>query len=157
MLTTKKKKFASAIKKGLSSTEAAIYAGYSEKTARVKGCQLAKDIDVKRYLERVNNSVTSTAKKVTPKVTSKVPPHKSSASRLEMTPEGIPDPIKAMAQILERNIDVDPKLALDAAFKLAQFTVRKPDQMGKKELKNEKAKTIANKFSALPAPQLTKH
>lgn len=137
------------MKKGLSPAEAAIHAGYSEKTARVKGCQLAKDIDVKRYLERVTISVTSKAQKVTPK--------KPPSSELELTPEGIPDPIKAMAHILEKNIDVDPKLALDAAFKLAQFTIRKPDQMGKKEFKNEKAKAITNKFSALPAPQFTKH
>ncbi|ECG1137026.1 terminase small subunit [Salmonella enterica subsp. enterica] len=153
MLTNKKKKFASALKKGLSPTESAINAGYSEKTARVKGCQLAKDPDVKRYLEGVTNLVTSEAQKVTPKVTNPNPP----VAGLEITPEGIPDPIKAMALILEKNIEADPKLALDAAFKLAQFTVRKPDQMGKKEFRNEKAKVAKNRFAALPAPQLTKH
>lgn len=153
MLTTKKKKFANAIKKGLSPTEAAIHAGYSEKTSRVKGCQLAKDMDVKRYLERVTNSVTSESQKVTPKVTSQRP----TASGLEMTPEGIPDPIKAMAQILENNIEADPKLALDAAFKLAQFTIRKPDQMGKKEQKTHSAEIVASKFSSMAPPLRTKH
>lgn len=52
MLTGRKKKFAQALKKGMTQREAAIEAGYSEKTAQVKGSQLAKDPDVTAYLRR---------------------------------------------------------------------------------------------------------
>ncbi|EEQ9465888.1 terminase small subunit [Escherichia coli] len=43
MLTTQKRKFALALMSGKNKTASAIAAGYSAKTARVKGSQLAKD------------------------------------------------------------------------------------------------------------------
>ncbi|MGK3686570.1 terminase small subunit, partial [Escherichia coli] len=52
-LTTKKKRFADALSRGANPTEAAIHAGYSEKTARVKGWQLSNDPEVKKYLKAV--------------------------------------------------------------------------------------------------------
>lgn len=57
-LTTKKKRFADALSKGTNPTEAAIHAGYSEKTARVKGWQLSNDPEVKKYLKAVTSDVT---------------------------------------------------------------------------------------------------
>ncbi|MCW7114813.1 hypothetical protein OHD27_21715 [Escherichia coli] len=39
--------------------------------------------------------------------------------------DGLPDPVKAMGQILVENLIIDPKLALDAAWRLAQFTHHK--------------------------------
>ncbi len=46
MLTTQKRKFALALMSGKNKTASAIAAGYSAKTARVKGSQLAKDPEV---------------------------------------------------------------------------------------------------------------
>ncbi|EHW57989.1 putative terminase small subunit domain protein [Escherichia coli DEC9D] len=39
--------------------------------------------------------------------------------------DGLPDPVKAMGRLLVENINTDPRLALDAAYKLAQFTHHK--------------------------------
>lgn len=49
-LTRQKKKFADFLMKGLNQTQAAILAGYSEKTARSKGSQLAKEPCVLAYM-----------------------------------------------------------------------------------------------------------
>lgn len=57
VLTPKKMKFADCLMKGLTQREAAILAGYSEKTARIKGCRLAKDPCVIAYME--NKAVTA--------------------------------------------------------------------------------------------------
>lgn len=48
--TNRKKLFAKALKKGMTQKAAAIAAGYSEKTAKVKGSQLAKDPHVVAYM-----------------------------------------------------------------------------------------------------------
>ncbi|EMK8092408.1 terminase small subunit, partial [Escherichia coli] len=52
MLTTQKRKFALALMSGKNRTASAITAGYSEKTARVKGSQLAKDPEVLAFIAR---------------------------------------------------------------------------------------------------------
>ncbi|WP_250320052.1 terminase small subunit, partial [Escherichia coli] len=50
MLTTQKRKFALALMSGKNKTASAIAAGYSAKTARVKGSQLAKDPEVLAFV-----------------------------------------------------------------------------------------------------------
>lgn len=50
VFTNRKKLFAEALKKGMTQKAAAIAAGYSEKTAKVKGSQLAKDPHVVAYM-----------------------------------------------------------------------------------------------------------
>ncbi|MGR2788513.1 terminase small subunit, partial [Escherichia coli] len=52
MLTTQKRKFALALMSGKNKTASAIAAGYSAKTARVKGSQLAKDPEVIAFIAR---------------------------------------------------------------------------------------------------------
>ncbi len=44
---------------------------------------------------------------------------------IEYMEDGLPDPVKAMGRILVENLCIDPKLALDAAWRLAQFTHHK--------------------------------
>ncbi len=44
---------------------------------------------------------------------------------IEYMEDGLPDPVKAMGRLLVENINTDPVLALDAAYKLAQFTHHK--------------------------------
>ncbi|EEX2893645.1 TPA: terminase small subunit [Escherichia coli] len=154
-LTTKKKRFADALSRGANPTEAAIHAGYSEKTARVKGWQLSNDPEVKKYLKAVTPDVTfqvTKPKKVTKKVTEKVTPERASINTIEMMDNGLPDPIKAMGRILIDNMDTDPKLALDAAFKLAQFTHRKIGSIGKKEVKKLNAASVSSNRFPIPKP-----
>lgn len=51
-LTEKKRRFADALMSGASQAEAAVAAGYSEKTAKQQGYKLARDADVQRHIER---------------------------------------------------------------------------------------------------------
>lgn len=133
MLTGKKKKFAAFLKKGLTQKEAAIKAGYSKKTAKIKGSQLAKDKDVITYIQR------------TEKVTQTNLP--------DISANDYPDPLKIMAEIMIANKKLDQKLSLEAAAKLASFVCSKKGQNGKKQEKLEKAKNT-NRFSPLPTPKL---
>ncbi|EPT5713895.1 terminase small subunit, partial [Escherichia coli] len=111
MLTTQKRKFALALMSGKNKTASAIAAGYSAKTARIKGSQLAKDPEM--------------------------PPPAVISHGIEYMEDGLPDPVKAMGQILVENLIIDPKLALDAAWRLAQFTHHKKGDAGKKSAKGD--------------------
>ncbi|GDM43783.1 phage terminase small subunit [Escherichia coli] len=77
--------------------------------------------------------------------------------------DGLPDPVKAMGRLLVENINTDPRLALDAAYKLAQFTHHKKGDTGKKSAKGDAAKKsakgdaakkAANRFAVPPPPRL---
>lgn len=164
MLTTKKKKFADARKRGLSQREAAVYAGYSQSSAKVKGCQLDRDPEVKKYLLRLTSEVNFSGEKVNPKVNPKVnrdePKNRSENQRIpvvELVADGASEALEVITRIMRENMESDPKLALDAAYKLATFTIRKPDAMGKKEHKTEKAKVAVSRFAPSPPPQNIKH
>ncbi|HEL8023171.1 TPA: terminase small subunit [Escherichia coli] len=155
-MTTRKRRFADAILKGLNPTEAAVRAGYSGKTARVKGWQLARDPAVKKYLTALTGGATfpvTQPKKVTRKVTS----GRVTGGGPELMDNGLPDPLKAMGKILMDNIDTDPKLALDAAYKLAQFTHYRKWNAGKKAAKAEAARKAGNRFPTPEPPKFTRH
>ncbi|EFG4030185.1 terminase small subunit [Escherichia coli] len=174
MLTTQKRKFALALMSGKNRTASAITAGYSEKTARVKGSQLAKDPEVLAFIARkqceaveVDEVPVYRQKKAgqedpprrrkaaaTPppdETKPGMPPSVVTSPGIDRMEDGLPDPVKAMGRILEENINTDPKLALDAAYRLAQFTHHKKGDAGKKQAKGEAAKKAANRF-ATPAP-----
>ncbi|WGM01776.1 terminase small subunit [Arsenophonus nasoniae] len=136
MLTTKKKKFAEALHAGKNQRESAIDAGYSEKSAISKGSHLAKDPDVMNYLKMLTFGVNISQQNTTANLN-----------------ENLEDPVEVMTLIMTKHIDTDPKLALDAASKLAPYIHKKLDDPGKKELKAEKAQAV-NRFTALPTPTL---
>ncbi|EIS2496864.1 terminase small subunit [Escherichia coli] len=129
MLTTQKRKFALALMSGKNKTASAIAAGYSAKTARVKGSQPDE-----------NNP--------------EMPPSAVMSPGIEYMEDGLPDPVKAMGRLLVENINTDPRLALDAAYKLAQFTHHKKGDAGKKSAKGDAAKKAANRFAVPPPPRL---
>lgn len=54
-LTQRKKAFAHARLQGKKKEEAAVLAGYSERSAAAKGCQLENDPDVVAYLASLNS------------------------------------------------------------------------------------------------------
>jgi len=149
MLTTKKKNYADAIMEGLNQTQSAIKAGYSAASAKHKGHQLSKDKDVLSYMERVNQELPprEPVEEVhEPEDTEKVP--KLVAQKI------IKDPLEVMTKIMNDSLFVDPKLALDAAAKLAPYVTNKVGKTGKKEDKNNAAKKATNSFTAMAAPQL---
>lgn len=141
MLTGQKKKFADALKKGMTQREAAVEAGYSEKTARVKGSQLAGDPDVITYLERSDE------------VNRGVNPSLSDRERLSQASD-YPDPLAVMAEIMMKNKCVDPKLSLEAAARLAPYLCSKKGAGGKKEEKTKAAKKAESRFPSLAPPKL---
>lgn len=146
MLTGQKKKFADALMRGENQTQSAKAAGYSEKTAKIKGSQLAKDKDVLSYMERVKNlpdGVCEEAEK----------PESDSVPQVEI-PLRYEDPIEVMKKIMSDNIIVDPKLSLEAAAKLAPYVCQKIAEPGKKAAKNEAAKKAVRKFGAMTPPKL---
>ncbi|EOK1521655.1 terminase small subunit, partial [Escherichia coli] len=59
-----------------------------------------------------------------------MPPPAVISHGIEYMEDGLPDPVKAMGQILVENLIIDPKLALDAAWRLAQFTHHKKGDAG---------------------------
>ncbi len=155
-MTTRKRRFADAILKGLNPTEAAARAGYSGKTARVKGWQLVRDPAVRKYQTALTGSAdfpVTQPKKVTKEVTS----GRVTGGGPELMDNGLPDPLKAMGKILMDNIDTDPKLALDAAYKLAQFTHYRKWNAGKKAEKNEAARKAGNRFPISEPPGGGRH
>ena len=146
MLTGQKKKFADALMRGENQTQSAKSAGYSEKTAKIKGSQLAKDKDVLTYMERVKNLPDGVCDEVEEYKIESVP-HVEIPPRYE-------DPIEVMKKIMSDNIIVDPKLSLEAAAKLAPYVCQKIAEPGKKAAKNEAAKKAVNKFGAMTPPKL---
>lgn len=145
MLTGQKKMFADALMKGSNQRQAAIHAGYSEKTAKVKGSQLAKDKDVLAYMERV--------RAVNPEPVPASPDQQSELPDVE-APVQYDDPIEVMKRIMSDHIMVDPKLSLEAAAKLAPYVCQKMGESGKKDAKNAAAKKAASKFSGMAPPKL---
>ncbi|SPP31303.1 hypothetical protein ARAF_0422 [Arsenophonus endosymbiont of Aleurodicus floccissimus] len=121
---------------GKNQREAAIDAGYSEKSVISKGSHLVKDKDVVKYLKMLIASM-----KINQPVDEKD----------NLSDEELKDSIRVMTLIMVSNITTVPKLALDAAAKLAPYVHRKLDDPGKKELKAERAQAV-NRFTALPIP-----
>ncbi|MCE1523690.1 terminase small subunit [Enterobacter hormaechei] len=146
MLTGQKKKFADALMRGENQTQSAKAAGYSEKTAKIKGSQLAKDKDVLAYMERVKSLTNGISEEVEQTKNNTVP-------RVEI-PTRYEDPIEVMKKIMSDNILLDPKLSLEAAAKLAPYVCQKIAEPGKKAAKNEAAKKAVNKFGAMTPPKL---
>ncbi|HHK9560487.1 TPA: terminase small subunit, partial [Escherichia coli] len=74
-----------------------------------------------------------------------MPPPVVISPSIDYMEDGLPDPVKAMGRILVENLIIDPKLALDAAWRLAQFTHYKKGDAGKKSAKGDAAKKAANR------------
>ncbi|EJF8052881.1 terminase small subunit, partial [Escherichia coli] len=145
--------------------------------ARIKGSQLAKDPEVLAFIARkqcetveVDEVPVYRQKKSEqedkprrreaaaipqPDETNpEMPPPVVISPGIEYMEDGLPDPVKAMGRLLVENINTDPRLALDAAYKLAQFTHHKKGDAGKKSAKGDAAKKAANRFAVPPPPRL---
>lgn len=161
MLTAQKRKFAVALMSGMSQKDAAIKAGYSEKSARSKGSQLAKDPeviafigrkkkepietdDVPTYGKNVYTPVVNTSEKKEGAVAPPVPP--PSIGQFD-------DPLKfLMAVMNDATEDIDVRK--DAAKAMLPYKHPKMGETGKKDAKSEAAKKAANKFAVQQPPKL---
>lgn len=160
-LTPKKKLYAESRMAGINIKDSAIAAGYSEDTARQSGSRLEKDVDVRRYMGRIDAAEPKPKQDPEPKPKAEPKPEPKAeyvkpAGR--PAPEVAPIPLSESAQkqyanplkffeAVMNDPSEDPKLRMEAAKNLAAFTVAKPGDKGKKEQKLEDAGKIASKFS----------
>lgn len=137
-LTDKKRRFADALKSGASNRDAAIAAGYSEKTAAQSGSRLAKDPDVLAHIGRKEAVVEAQQQaKAEGKPTS-----------LDAISRAYDDP-KDFLRAVMNYAGEDMKLRVDAAKVLMPYEHAKPGEVGKKTERQERAEKVASKFSGL--------
>ena len=168
-LTAKSKAFAQAVVDGMSNKDAAISAGYSEKTAAQQGSKLSKNPEIIAYIEKLTS-----AKKLTPKskkLTSEKPEQSNpiqvvKVEKIESGPEQVhgqfvgrdeisrgakDDPLEYLKSVWTDEGE-DPKLRLDAAKAAMPYIHGKVAEKGKKETKADEAKAAAKgggKFGTL--------
>lgn len=129
-LTGKKRAFADAVLAGFSNKEAAIRAGFSEKTASAAGSRNVKDPDVKAYLDQRRQVEPISGAKPAPA------PGPDDAA-LEIPPTA--DPVEFLTQVMNEPA-ADLRLRIDAAKAMLPFKHKKLGEGGKKDEKDEKAK-----------------
>ena len=152
-LTEKMEKFALAIVDGKTNKEAAISAGYAEKTASAAGARLAKDPEIIVYIEMLKaqkegRSLTSDQPKVKPKDT----PENSGEDENpieEFQFEG-DDPLDFLIKVMNFNGNKLP-LRMQAAIAALPYKHGKVAEKGKKETKAETARegSKSGKFATL--------
>jgi len=160
MLTTKKRNFAEHWMSGNNKTQSAIKAGYSAASAKYKGHELSKDKDVLEYIERIKAMNPAPAPAPVPQPIipqpADVPEEVSEDPPVPklVTSKKIKDPLVVLEMIMNQHLYTDPKLAMDAAAKLAPYVSAKVGETGKKEAKNMAAKKAAGAFSAMTPPKI---
>lgn len=143
-LTDKKRRFADALMSGASQAEAAVTAGYSEKTAKQQGYKLARDPDVLRYIERMEA----------------LEDEKQQASaegrqvNLPDLAQRFDDPADFLRSVMNNERE-EMRLRMDAAKTLMPYTHAKLGEVGKKEQRREAAKEAGKgRFATGRAPRL---
>jgi phage terminase small subunit len=147
MLTGQKRKFAIALMSGSTQAAAAVKAGYSEKSARSKGSQLAKDPDVIAFIKKERGTTTAvTAPANEPQTPSPV------VNNLAGTFE---DPLEFLKSVMN-DITEETDVRKDAAKAMLPYIHPKKGEGGKKDARNAAAKVAAgaSKFGAMAPPKL---
>jgi phage terminase small subunit len=148
-LTGKKRAFADAVLAGFSNKEAAIRAGFSEKTASAAGSRNVKDPDVKAYIEK-HRAATAERAPATAKSASTSLPHGDDLIDIPATA----DPIEFLTTIMNEPA-ADLRYRIDAAKAMLPFKHQKLGEGGKKDQKQDAAaKAGAGKFAAAAPPKL---
>lgn len=143
-LTDKKRRFADALMSGASQAEAAVTAGYSEKTAKQQGYKLARDPDVLRYIERMEALEDEKQQA-------------SAEGRQVSLPDlaqRFDDPADFLRSVMNNERE-EMRLRMDAAKTLMPYTHAKLGEVGKKEQMREAAKEAGKgRFATGRAPRL---
>lgn len=144
-LTGKKRAFADAVLAGLSNKEAAIRAGFSEKTASAAGSRNVKDPDVKAYLDQRRQAPATASARALP-----APGPADEAFDIPPTS----DPVEFLTKVMNEPA-AELRLRIDAAKAMLPFKHKKLGEGGKKDLKDDAAKVAgAGKFSPTAPPKL---
>lgn len=156
MLTAQKRKFALALMSGMSQKDAAIKAGYSEKSARSKGSQLAKDPEVIAFIKRKKNEKVDVDDEpayrrnvYTPAVNA--PGEKT--PRTTLTPSQFEDPLEFLKWVMN-DTGNEIETRKDAAKAMLPYKHPKMGETGKKDAKSDAARKAANKFAVPQPPKL---
>lgn len=151
-LTAKMKAFAQAVVDGLSNKDAAISAGYSEKSAMQQGSKLAKIPEVIAYIDQFKSVKKLTSK--TEKLTPEKPKVNSADSRENDNPlddenYAKDDPLQFLIDVMNKSDDMF--MRVNAAKAALPYVHGKVADKGKKESKAEEAKkaTQSGKFGTL--------
>lgn len=160
MLTTQKRKFALALMAGASKAGAAKKAGYSDKSARSKGSQLAKDPEVIAFIARKKkernevDDVPGFGKKIpAPADLPARDVRDGSPSLTGGRPASYDDPLEYLKAVMN-GVEEDDMGRRDAAKAMLPYIHTKKGEGGKKDAKNEAAKKAANKFAVQQPPKL---
>ncbi|MBH3308968.1 terminase small subunit [Pseudomonas mosselii] len=174
-LTSRKRAFIAALREGASNRDAAVAAGYSEKTASAAGSRLVKDKDVAAELLKLRALGLMPAD-VKADVKARVKPEQAPkpSTQAESAPEP-PTPkdepvdrepagFDLMQALLHRDpkdfllsvmndLESEPKLRVDAAKALMPFVHPRKGESGKKDQAQAKAEQAASgKFGARRGP-----
>mgnify|MGYP002717758506 CR=1 FL=1 len=149
-LSEKMKKFAQAVVDGLSNKEAAISAGYAEKTASQAGSKLRKDPEIIVYIEKLKadkegRSLTSEKPKVKPIEASSYEDEDPIEDQYSTD-----DPLDFLINVM-KNGGNEMMLRVNAARAALPYVHGKVAEKGKKETKEDAAKkaTQGGKFGTL--------
>lgn len=149
-LSEKMKKFAQAVVDGLSNKEAAISAGYAEKTASQAGSKLRKDPEIIVYIEKLKadkegRSLTSEKPKVKPVEASSYEDEDPIEDQYSTD-----DPLDFLISVM-KNGGNEMMLRVNAARAALPYKHGKIADQGKKQTKEDAAKaaTKSGKFGTL--------
>lgn len=174
-LTSRKRAFIAALREGASNRDAAVAAGYSEKTASAAGSRLVKDKDVAAELLKLRALGLMPAD-VKADVKARVKPGQAPVPSTQAESATEPPPPKdepvdrepagfdLMQALLHRDpkdfllsvmndLESEPKLRVDAAKALMPFVHPRKGESGKKDQAQAKAEQAASgKFGARRGP-----
>lgn len=146
-LTEKMKKFARAIVDGATNKEAAISAGYAEKTASQQGSKLKNDSEIIVYIEKLR--AEKEGRTLTPSK-SQVKPESSGEDENPFEDNyAKDDPLQFLIDVMNKSDDMF--LRFNAAKAALPYVHGKVAEKGKKETKEDAAKaaTKSGKFGTL--------
>lgn len=159
MLTAQKRKYALALMSGMSQKDAAVKAGYSEKSARSKGSQLAKDPEVIAFIERKKrekieiDEVPACRRDVNTPAENVYTPAVNNEPGAGGRQGYYEDPIEYLKAVMN-GVEPDDMGRRDAAKAMLPYMHQKKGEGGKKDAKAEAAKKAANKFAVQQPPKL---
>lgn len=151
-LTGKKLAFGKALWAGKSNKEAAVIAGYSEKTASASGSRLAKDEDVKAYLVEMQKRAAARQPKK-PAARASKPPASGPDVLDDDLLESDSDPREFLRKAM-LNGALEPRQRIDAAKALLPYEHPKLGEGGKKDQQKANAAKAASRFTSAPPPKL---
>ncbi len=174
-LTSRKRAFIAALREGASNRDAAVAAGYSEKTASAAGSRLVKDKDVAAELAKLRalglmppdvkadvkaHVKTRHAPEPSAKSEGAPEPDAENGERAEPEPAGFDlmqallhrDPKDFLLSVMN-DLESEPKLRVDAAKALMPFVHPRKGESGKKDQAQAKAEQASTgKFGARRGP-----